>query len=1401
MKKTVRMVSVICILAIFAASVVLLSASTFTYETPLEQDMWGEPTYSKDYAYSIAFVGDTQYITNGDAYRRYVSGNKNDPNAQQLNQIYQYIADTAEERKLKHVFILGDITDGGYWNDGNLGSGHLNPPSFDEWEVAKEAILKLSDANVSYSLCRGNHDDYSMDTYFNIPAYTDQFKGVGGFFSDVNGVHPGQRTNGSADMRTRNPNNKILWSAQKYAKTGDGTYSESIVNSYKSMEICGTKYLFVTVDFNPTGNVISWLNNLLADPQYADHRAIITTHGYLTGNGSIITSNSNDTMFPTSYTPDKLWKYCLSRHKNVFMIVSGHVGVNDIVYNYNTGELGNKVLQVLVDPQNYDLKEVSYHTSVDQGTQDTGLVLYMNFSADGNTITFNYYSTLLDKNLVAEKDSNGVFQRTVQCDDTITIPAKAPRPDVDETVVIDMAGQEFGQTSLLVTGKKSPNVNGTISSGEYSHMRTVDPDAIGNGRINSSLTEYFAYDDNYLYYAFTGDFYGIPELGLRAGDTSYTVGNLLNNDYAKRFFTLLEGTDSVTISTSATIDAPQTGKDIFFGMSQNSSTGYKTYEIKISRSYLSSKGLSDNLLPYTVTFDTGKRCYALEGDSEKYLRAFGVENLVWTYNYVYFGEKPTADENPEMPTVTPSATTPNNKSSASFDYAINSSNSNVKIMQVPTTSKTPVINGVISDGEYSYSYKEETTPIYLNSGHTTIYSNVMDTVGAQALKNSVNAGYFNYQNLVNSVKAEYSFAQDEENIYIATKNDTGVEYFANSTVTSNGVTFNKVKAIISRDCFTFRIGFDMNNPSNCIYLQNNSDIFDITHKGTKTLNIDGESFDISGNGIITQMYRCMVAKQTGFKSHEQTSGEAVVLAGQMIDHTNPGTDHYVVTEIVINKAALLEALRANGLQYNELPNAFFFSMIQNGQVIGQKDSSGSVGWLSDGNGGFWALNGSRYTGSANYGSQLFPDLVVFSDSTSAISRETINVLHTTHDWGTYLKNGEKHWKKCSCGEISELEVHSAATDWKTDGVDHWKECVCGEKVNITTEHTPSIAWQTEENAETHWKLCVCGEKVDEAAHAAQGEWQKTDTDHWKDCVCGKDMNVTAHTAATDWQTEENAETHWKLCECGEKVDEATHEYSEDWKIGEDDHYKECICGDKSEITEHEYSEDWKTDGEKHWKECVCKDKSEEATHDGGEATCVVKAKCETCGAEYGDLEEHEQVEGWKNDATNHWKECALGDKSELGAHDDEDNNGKCDICEYVVRRPSSGGGGAPSGGGAVAPPPADTTESTDTTAPTDTAEPESTDTDTVDSETVTTDTDTEDIGAVGSDTQTTEVSESNNVSDVVIESESESSVGSDTESEEDEKGCASTVSFVWVALASFVACGAAIGVKHKERDE
>lgn len=69
--------------------------SDYSYDTTIELHIWAEPDFHTDHDYSVAFVGDPQYISIGD----YFLGTKN------MKQIFRFITDTAQEQKLsRHLF-------------------------------------------------------------------------------------------------------------------------------------------------------------------------------------------------------------------------------------------------------------------------------------------------------------------------------------------------------------------------------------------------------------------------------------------------------------------------------------------------------------------------------------------------------------------------------------------------------------------------------------------------------------------------------------------------------------------------------------------------------------------------------------------------------------------------------------------------------------------------------------------------------------------------------------------------------------------------------------------------------------------------------------------------------------------------------------------------------------------------------------------------------------------------------------------------------------------------------------------------------------------------------------------------------------------------------------------------
>ena len=169
----------------------------------------------EDYAYSFAVVGDTQSI--------------NEVHPEHMKDIYNWILENKEEKKIAHVMGLGDIKES--W--GNLGNSHK------EWANAKESI-SLMDGKIPYSLARGNHDeDKLFNEYFGYEEYTNQFDG----FKDQNKIN----------------------------------------NSYKLFTVANVDYLLVVLDFAPTDEELAWAKEVIES--YPTHKVIITTHVYMYSDG------------------------------------------------------------------------------------------------------------------------------------------------------------------------------------------------------------------------------------------------------------------------------------------------------------------------------------------------------------------------------------------------------------------------------------------------------------------------------------------------------------------------------------------------------------------------------------------------------------------------------------------------------------------------------------------------------------------------------------------------------------------------------------------------------------------------------------------------------------------------------------------------------------------------------------------------------------------------------------------------------------------------------------------------------------------------------------------------------------------------------------------------------------
>ena len=253
--------------------------------------------------------------------------------------------------------------------------------------------------------------------------------------------------------------------------------------------------------------------------------------------------------------------------------------------------------------------------------------------------------------------------------------------------------------------------------------------------------------------------------------------------------------------------------------------------------------------------------------------------------------------------------------------------------------------------------------------------------------------------------------------------------------------------------------------------------------------------------------------------------------------------------------------------------------------------------------------------------------------------------------------------------------------WESDGENHWHTCYFGTKFDVTaytggeatcvnkaicevckieygdvdaTNHkNTEIRGATDptccEAGYTGDKWCTdCNTKIESGSEISStgnhtdvdGKWESDGTNHWHTCYFGTKFDITAHNGG-----EATCKSPAECSECGHSygpLDANNHKgttYLKNQKEAtcfEEGYTGDIYCSDCNEKiadgqsiakNAHNPASVWTTNEHDHWKECQtvgCGNVIDKAAHSGGEATCVSKAVCEVCKAQYGDV-----------DATNH----------------------------------------------------------------------------------------------------------------------------------------------------------------------
>lgn len=207
------------------------------------------------------------------------------------------------------AFHLGDITN---YDDSR------------EWDVALEAHSVLN-GTVRYTVTSGNHDyPYRTGEPFEVQSRNDD--GFGSHFSlDY------LQDEVAADTAS-------WWGYQEHDADGDLNSSKenfAALNSYGEFEMWGEDWVVVNLEFAPRKESLCWANEVIEN-QFSNHNVIIVTHCYLhrgvsqsPHDGALANCSENYKVIGADGSDT--WRELVSRHNNIMMVHSGHVGGSDRV--------------------------------------------------------------------------------------------------------------------------------------------------------------------------------------------------------------------------------------------------------------------------------------------------------------------------------------------------------------------------------------------------------------------------------------------------------------------------------------------------------------------------------------------------------------------------------------------------------------------------------------------------------------------------------------------------------------------------------------------------------------------------------------------------------------------------------------------------------------------------------------------------------------------------------------------------------------------------------------------------------------------------------------------------------------------------------------------------------------
>jgi hypothetical protein len=233
--------------------------------------------------WTIAVIPDIQHL---------VAEPVTNPNSTHiLKDMFKWVVDNRYIENIKMTIQLGDLTH-------HNGTGfRVQTPVDVEYERAKYAVDIIDDAGMPILLVAGNHEyDYVLHPITLV--------GFNNYFPDIRFLDK-------------------EWYGGQYE-------TNNAQNVYYQIDVCGQKYVFIATSFEPDDDILNWCNAVVSNN--SDAIVIYSTHYYLA-------KSSADGNGVRPSTGAQQWETFIRNHRNISVVLSGHVGQGSSVLSSLTDRL------------------------------------------------------------------------------------------------------------------------------------------------------------------------------------------------------------------------------------------------------------------------------------------------------------------------------------------------------------------------------------------------------------------------------------------------------------------------------------------------------------------------------------------------------------------------------------------------------------------------------------------------------------------------------------------------------------------------------------------------------------------------------------------------------------------------------------------------------------------------------------------------------------------------------------------------------------------------------------------------------------------------------------------------------------------------------------------------------